>query len=547
MKTILIALLWVLASMPLLAADPESAAGTDGLRASLEAMAKASFSEKSALIAGIAGSGDDRARVILEALLDGNLQYRKEDLRPVYLDENEEGDFLVDALTGENLGAISSKRKVKKITINNQLRGELKLAIAGFKLSQADAGARAEAARSIINGPEPELLPLVADAIDVETEPDVRELLGYARASIIVANRIGDADQLIAALSLLGEATDRNVISLVSRFLLKDEEGNYLEKDPRLVEVAEASLNELKAKQSFYQILQNVFFGVSLGSVLLLTAVGLAITFGVMGVINMAHGEMIMIGAYTTYTVQLLMPNLIGASILVAVPMAFLASGAMGILIERLVIRHLYGRPLETLLATFGISLILQQLVRSIYSPLNRSVITPDWMSGSLAINGMFSLTYNRLYIVIFSLLVLLALMLLLKKTHFGLQMRAVTLNRSMASSMGIRTGWIDALTFGLGSGIAGVAGVALSQLTNVGPNLGQAYIIDSFMVVVFGGVGNLFGTLFAAMSLGIANKFAEPFAGAVLAKILILVFIILFIQKYPRGLFAIKGRFVED
>jgi len=227
-------------------------------------------------------------------------------------------------------------------------------------------------------------------------------------------------------------------------------------------------------------------------------------------------------------------------------PIGFV-SGLTGVLIERLIIRHLYGRPLETLLATFGLSLVLQQLVRSIYSPLNRSVITPDWMSGSWAVNGMLSLTWNRLYIIIFSFMVLFALIMLMKKTSFGLQMRAVTLNRKMASSMGIKTGWIDAMTFGLGSGIAGVAGVALSQLTNVGPNLGQAYIIDSFMVVVFGGVGNLFGTLFAAMSLGLANKFMEPMAGAVLAKILILVFIILFIQKWPRGLFAIKGRFIED
>jgi urea transport system permease protein len=241
------------------------------------------------------------------------------------------------------------------------------------------------------------------------------------------------------------------------------------------------------------------------------------------------------------------MPNMIGMSILVAIPVAFLVSGLTGVLVERLIIRHLYGRPLETLLATFGLSLVLQQLVRTIYSPLNRSVITPEWMSGSWAVNGMLSLTYNRLYIIIFSFLVLLALIALMKKTSFGLQMRAVTMNRKMASSMGIKTGWVDALTFGLGSGIAGIAGVALSQLTNVGPNLGQAYIIDSFMVVVFGGVGNLFGTLFAAMSLGLANKFMEPMVGAVLAKILMLVFIILFIQKWPRGLFAIKGRFVED
>ena len=265
-----------------------------------------------------------------------------------------------------------------------------------------------------------------------------------------------------------------------------------------------------------------------------------------MGVINMAHGELIMIGAYTTYVVQLLMPNSIEYSLLVAVPAAFVVSGLVGIAIERGVIRHLYGRSLETLLATFGISLILQQAVRTIFSPLNRSVETPAWMSGTWEINSIFSLTLNRLYIIAFCLLVFFVLHMILKRTRLGLQVRAVSQNRQMARAMGVRSEWVDAMTFGLGSGIAGVAGVALSQLTNVGPNLGQAYIIDSFMVVVFGGVGNLWGTVVAGFSLGIANKLMEPWAGAVLAKILVLVFIILFIQKRPRGLFPQKGRAAE-
>ncbi|MGD8592765.1 MAG: urea ABC transporter permease subunit UrtB, partial [Gammaproteobacteria bacterium] len=289
------------------------------------------------------------------------------------------------------------------------------------------------------------------------------------------------------------------------------------------------------------------FFGLSLGSVLLLAAIGLAITFGVMGVINMAHGELIMLGAYTTYVIQQLMPNHIGISVLIAIPAAFIVAGLVGIAIERGVIRFLYGRPLETLLATFGISLILQQLVRSIFSPLNRSVETPAWMSGTWEINSALSLTYNRLYIVLFSIIVFFALLLVLKKTVLGLQVRAVAQNRAMARAMGVRSEWVDALTFGLGSGIAGVAGVALSQLTNVGPNMGQGYIIDSFMVVVFGGVGNLWGTFVGAMSLGVVNKYLEPYSGAVMAKILVLVFIILFIQKRPRGLFPQKGRAAEN
>jgi len=285
--------------------------------------------------------------------------------------------------------------------------------------------------------------------------------------------------------------------------------------------------------------------------VLLLAAIGLAITFGVMGVINMAHGELVMIGAYTTFMVQeafrAWIPDAFDYSLFVAVPAAFLVAGAFGVAIERGVIRHLYGRPLETLLATWGISLILQQLVRSFFGPTNQDVSTPSWMSGAYESASGLVLTYNRITIIVFALLVVAGIAIVLRKTTFGLQMRAVTQNRAMASSMGIRTGWVDAMTFGLGAGIAGVAGVALSQIDNVSPNLGQAYIIDSFMVVVFGGVGNLWGTLVGAFSLGILNKFLEPQVGAVLAKILVLVGIILFIQKRPRGLFALKGRAVES
>jgi urea transport system permease protein len=292
-----------------------------------------------------------------------------------------------------------------------------------------------------------------------------------------------------------------------------------------------------------------VWFGLSLGSVLLLAAVGLAITFGVMGVINMAHGELIMLGAYTTFLTQELIRNhapwLFDWSLLIAAPAAFLVAGGMGVAIERGIVRFLYGRPLETLLATWGVSLILQQTVRTLFGPSNREVGNPSWMSGSFQVGEML-ITWNRFYIIIFALVVFAGLLTLLRRTSFGLEMRAVTQNRPMAAEMGIRTARVDALTFGLGAGIAGLAGVALSQIDNVSPNLGQSYIIDSFLVVVFGGAGNLWGTFAAAFSLGIANKFLEPYVGAVLGKILILVFIILFIQKRPRGLFPQRGRAVE-
>jgi urea transport system permease protein len=293
-------------------------------------------------------------------------------------------------------------------------------------------------------------------------------------------------------------------------------------------------------------MVQTGLYGLSQGSVLVLAAIGLAITFGVMGVINMAHGELMMLGAYSTYVVQLLMPQHIGASILVAIPVAFLVSGLAGIAIERGIVRHLYGRPLETLLATFGLSLILQQAVRDIFSANNRPVETPQWLAGSLQINEVLSITYNRLYIIFFTFAVFLLLLTILKRTRLGLEVRAVSQNRAMAKAMGIRTEWVDAMTFGLGSGIAGIAGVALSQLTNVGPNLGQSYIVDSFMVVVFGGVGNVWGTEIGGNALGVVNKVLEPYAGAVLAKIFVLVFLILFIQRRPRGMFPQKGRAAE-
>jgi urea transport system permease protein len=318
---------------------------------------------------------------------------------------------------------------------------------------------------------------------------------------------------------------------------------------PELAEAASQAATAIRSRLELWNAAQNVWYGISLGSVLLLAAIGLAITFGTMGVINMAHGEMVMIGAYTTFVVQELIrtyaPGLFGASLFIALPLAFLVAGAVGVLIERTVIRFLYGRPLETLLATWGLSLILQQTVRTIFGPTNREVGTPAWMSGALEI-GSLSLTYNRVAIVVFAAAVFVTLLLVLRYTPLGLYVRAVTQNRRMAGSMGIRTDRVDALAFGLGSGVAGIAGVALSQIDNVSPNLGQSYIIDSFMVVVFGGVGNLWGTLVGAMTLGVANKLLEPYAGAVLGKIVLLIAIILFIQRRPRGLFALKGRAVE-
>ncbi|MFT6551191.1 MAG: urea transport system permease protein [Zhongshania marina] len=503
-----------------------------------------STSDKKDLIGLIAGSNLPQRTRVLTAMQDGDLYYTKADEQLVYAKTHPDGYEIRAVVSGEDLGVVGS-RKVRKISINNELRTVLRGVLAELALRSEEAAERLAAAKDLIRSPAPEFLAAIERAKAIESNDKVLESLNIAMAMI---NLKSDQQVLrLEAIEAFRGTLDNDAMSILAAMQLKDSDGNYLEKDELVRESSAAVLSEMRGKAKIYKLLENAFFGLSLGSVLLLTAVGLAITFGVMGVINMAHGEMMMLGAYTTYVIQLIMPNYIDYSIIVAIPAAFIVSGLVGIVIERGIIRHLYGRPLETLLATFGVSLILQQAVRSIFSPLNKSVSAPSWLSGSWEINGALSLTYNRLYIIIFSLFVLLLLVFLLKKTFVGLQMRAVTQNRAMANSMGIRTGWVDALTFGLGSGIAGIAGVALSQLTNVGPNLGQSYIIDSFMVVVFGGVGNLFGTFFAAMSLGVANKFLEPFAGAVLAKIFVLVFIILFIQWRPRGLFALKGRSVED
>ncbi|MFN3015710.1 urea ABC transporter permease subunit UrtB [Vibrio coralliilyticus] len=432
---------------------------------------------------------------------------------------------------------IENKRQFKKVRVNNKLRGILRLEIASLDLSHPDPSVRVSAVNALMAKMNQDTVALLKLQLKGESDESVIAALHLALAVDSALN--ADTKARIAAIEILADYQQPIVLKTLNKVLSR-------EKDPVVIAAAQRALDDYQQSQRFYSGVETLFFGLSLGSVLVLAGIGLAITFGVMGVINMAHGELIMLGAYTTYVMQQLLPQQTGLALILSIPMAFLVSGLVGIVIERSVIRHLYGRPLETLLATFGISLILQQAVRSVFSPLNRSVSTPEWMSGALEINPMLSLTFNRLYIILFCAMVFIGLVMVLKKTPLGLQVRAVSQNRSMARAMGIRSERVDAMTFGLGAGVAGIAGVALSQLTNVGPNMGQAYIIDSFMVVVFGGVGNLWGTLVAGLSLGLFNKLLEPWAGAVLAKILVLVFIILFIQKRPRGLFPQRGRAAE-
>jgi urea transport system permease protein len=492
------------------------------------------FADRRLVAEALARSGDARVPEVLTALADGRLFALGEE--PVRILLRRESGAVIDALSGEVVGAELAAAG-RRIPVHNPLRNALRSLVALSTLTAPDPGARARALlRMIRDGVSDEAVPLLEERLAQEQDAGVQAVLRLALATAAI--RAAEPDLRLAAIDVL-----RGSLLSESRQALARARGDD---DPRVAAAAESALAVIEQRVTWFRFLENLFFGLSAGSVLLLAAIGLAITFGVMGVINMAHGELIMIGAYTTWLTQTLLPTSVGTSLLIAIPSAFVVAGLVGIAMERGVIQWLYGRPLETLLATFGISLILQQAVRTLFSPLNRPVASPDWLSGSVAINPVLSLTVSRVWILVFALLVFVALLLVLKKTTLGLQVRAVAQNRPMARALGVRTGWVDALTFGLGAGIAGVAGVALAQLTNVGPNMGQAYIIDSFMVVVFGGVGNLWGTLVGAMGLGLLTKFIEPQTGAVLAKILVLVFIILFIQRRPRGLFPSRGRGAE-
>jgi urea transport system permease protein len=495
------------------------------------------YDETIAGIGEVAASGSPRAAIILQALQGGQLMFSAEKKIVLIQDDSNK---LTDAVTGAPVSG-DPPADLDNVRVNNRIRGALDAALGGLSLFSADPNKRLDAAQAVFKSREASILPTLESAIAKEQDARVKRMLLQARAAIALNSPdTSEADRL-AAIDIISQRADQDALGLLSSLPAGA--------SPAVAKAASSAIVVIQHRLAIWDSVQNLWYGLSLGSVLLLAAIGLAITFGVMGVINMAHGEMVMIGAYVTYVVQETIrnhyPGLFDYSLAIAIPLAFIVAGFIGILIERSIIRFLYTRPLETLLATWGLSLILQQAVRSMFGPNNREVGNPSFMSGAFDLGGI-TITYNRLWIICFALGVFVALLGILRYTRFGLEMRAVTQNRTMAASMGIRTSRVDALTFGLGSGIAGIAGVALSQIDNVSPNLGQGYIIDSFMVVVFGGVGNLWGTFVGAFVLGIANKFLEPFAGAVLGKIAILVLIILFIQKRPRGMFALKGRAVE-
>jgi urea transport system permease protein len=465
------------------------------------------------------GEGDERYEAIAALVAEG---------------DPKAAEILKQAAEGE----IELDGKKHEVMVNNRLRGAIAEALAALQLLSPERAERVAAAKALAGVTDAAYQPLLKKALEQEKDAEIKAMLEDTFAGLQL--KAGDKDARIAAIRTLAQSSNPNAKTLLLEAAQDADQDIKLE--------AQKSLRAVEGRLGWGEWLGLAFAGVSLGSILLLAALGLAITYGLMGVINMAHGELIMIGAYTTYVVQGFFrgTEYFNFYLVAAIPAAFVVSGLVGIVLERSVIRWLYGRPLETLLATWGISLVLMQAVRTLFGAQNVQVENPAFMSGGIQILSNVVLPWNRIWIIFFAIAVLIGMWALLTRTRLGLHIRGVTQNRAMASCVGVPTAKVDAWAFGLGSGIAGLAGCALSQMGNVGPDLGQGYIVDSFMVVVFGGVGQLAGTVYAALVLGFANKLLESWSGAVIAKIVVLVFIIIFIQRRPQGLFAVRGRAVE-
>jgi urea transport system permease protein len=507
----------------------------------IEKLALGEGEDKIAAVGEVVAAADPQGLVFLQSLTNGEVQVLA-DKKLVFIVRDGKA---VDAFTGADVSPVPEG--LEDVVLPNRVRREIESAMAALRLVSPDRKTRYTAAKALEGGADEGMLPIISKALDKEADAEIKAMLVLVQAEAQLKS--SDAAVRLAAAKALGVSNSPSTKTLLLNLLQKNGE-EFAEPDADVRAQAQMSLQAVQSRLAWGDRAAQVFSGASLGSILLLAALGLAITYGLMGVINMAHGELIMIGAYATYVVQNLfrthLPGWFDWYPLAAVPAAFMAAALVGMLLERTVIRFLYGRALETLLATWGISLVLIQAVRTIFGAQNVQVENPAWLSGGLEVFAGVVLPWSRIAIIAFAGVVLLMVWLALTRTRLGLFVRGVTQNRSIASCMGINTARIDTWCFGLGSGIAGLAGCALSQIGNVGPDLGQSYIVDSFMVVVLGGVGQLAGTVYAALGLGVVNKFLEGWAGAVIAKIMVLVFIIVFIQKRPQGLFALKGRFAD-
>ncbi|WP_080709679.1 urea ABC transporter permease subunit UrtB [Cupriavidus metallidurans] len=535
LRVMLAALL--LAAAPLWAATPLT-------QADLKPLAEDDYDAKTAALNKLTQAPAEQAGPILKALQDDALQYA-----PSVGMVRQDGDKTVDAVSGKPVTVKADE--LESLTLNNSLRAIVDSAASSLELQSPDIAVRTQAISTLFDQPENASRAAVEAARKAEADAGLRARLDVIWANTVLAQGAeAGRDARIEAIRILGHDSNPQSRQKLMPLVERDAAGKYKEADEGVRVAAQVAIDQLRTEQRRAELLGNLFAGLSLGSVLLLAALGLAITYGLIGVINMAHGEFLMIGAYATYVVQTLFrayaPNAFDWYLVAAVPVSFLAAGAVGFALERIVLRHLYGRPLETLLATFGVSLLMMQAVRTIFGAQNVEVANPAWMSGGIEALAGLVIPYNRIIIILFALGVVTVAWAVLNRTRLGLFVRATTQNRTMAACVGVRTWKVDSYAFAFGAGIAGLGGCALSQIGNVGPDLGQAYIIDSFMVVVLGGVGQLAGTIVGAFGLGIINKFIEPFYGAVLAKIFVLVLIVLFIQKRPQGLFALKGRSAE-
>ncbi len=527
----------LLAAAPLWAATPLT-------QADLKPLAEDDYDAKTAALNKLTQAPAEQAGPILKALQDDALQYA-----PTVGMVRQDGDKTVDAVSGKPVTVKADE--LESLTLNNSLRAIVDSAASSLELQSPDIAVRTQAISTLLDQPENASRAAVEAARKAEADAGLRARLDVIWANTVLAQGAeAGRDARIEAIRILGHDSNPQSRQKLMPLVERDAAGKYKEADEGVRVAAQVAIDQLRTEQRRAELLGNLFAGLSLGSVLLLAALGLAITYGLIGVINMAHGEFLMIGAYATYVVQTLFrayaPNAFDWYLVAAVPVSFLAAGAVGFALERIVLRHLYGRPLETLLATFGVSLLMMQAVRTIFGAQNVEVANPAWMSGGIEALAGLVIPYNRIIIILFALGVVTVAWAVLNRTRLGLFVRATTQNRTMAACVGVRTWKVDSYAFAFGAGIAGLGGCALSQIGNVGPDLGQAYIIDSFMVVVLGGVGQLAGTIVGAFGLGIINKFIEPFYGAVLAKIFVLVLIVLFIQKRPQGLFALKGRSAE-
>lgn len=498
------------------------------------------------------GTGGSRTPFILEPQLDSEGRAK--------------GIRIADGRTLASADGTALLFKADELTAadnTSRLRKAIKTALDLFALANPMPKMRRDAVIKLGQDQNAEYLPYFEARLKTETEPEVVKAL---REAIWLTQAASD-DPAIRnpAVKQLGDNRSVNALSFLRQLdkQAKNAPGKF---SPDTVSVVHAAVLDLEGYLRWGNLFGTFFRGFSLAAVLLVAALGLAITFGLMNVINMAHGEIMAVGAYTAFVVQGLFGkgllfSLFGkpvsfkgagltggafdAYFIVALAASFVTAALVGLALERGIIRFLYKRPLESLLATWGVSLILQQIFRHTFGSANVQVDAPAFLSGSFVVNDVL-FAYNRLFILGFAIFIVFGTYLLLTKTSLGLQIRAVMQNRGMASCLGVRTDRVNMMTFALGSGLAGMAGACLSQIANVGPSLGQSYIIDCFMVVVLGGVGNLVGTVSAATGVGVTNQLLEPWLGAVLGKITVLAVIILFLQWRPSGIFVTRSRSLD-